>query len=59
VFMPQGTPEAISIYDTAPLRGTLLELVDFDLLNCGPVRLSIGAVQVRTGNMKYLAENRP
>ena len=53
VFMPQGTPEAISIYDTSPLRGTLLELVDFDLLNSGPVRLSIGAVQVRTGNMKY------
>ncbi len=53
VFMPQGTPEAISIYDTSPLRATLLDLVDFDLLNSGSVRLSIGAVQVRTGNMKY------
>jgi NTE family protein len=53
VFMPQGTPEAISIYDTAPLRATLLELVDFDLLNFGPVRVSLGAVQVKTGNMKY------
>ena len=53
VFMPQGTPEAISVYDTAPLRETLLELVDFDLLNSGAVRLSIGAVQVKTGNMKY------
>ena len=29
VFMPQGTPAAISIYDTAPLRETLDELVDF------------------------------
>ena len=51
--MPQGTPEAISVYDTAPLRATLLELVDFDLLNSGPVRVSLGAVQVKTGNMKY------
>ena len=53
VLMPQGTPEAISVYDTSPLRATLLELVDFDLLNSGPVRVSLGAVQVKTGNMKY------
>lgn len=53
VLMPQGTPEAISVYDTSPLRATLLELVDFDLLNSGPVRMSLGAVQVKTGNMKY------
>jgi NTE family protein len=53
LFMPQGTPEAISVYDTAPLRNTLLELVDFDLLNSGAVRVSVGAVQVLTGNMKY------
>jgi NTE family protein len=31
----------------------LLELVDFDLLNSGAVRLSIGAVQVLTGNHQY------
>jgi len=53
VFMPQGTPEAISVYDTKPLKATLLELVDFDLLNSGAVRLSVGAVQVLSGNMKY------
>jgi NTE family protein len=51
--MPQGTPEAISVYDTEPLKATLLELVDFDLLNSGLVRMSIGAVQVLTGNMQY------
>ena len=51
--MPQGTPEAISVYNTDPLRETLNELIDFDLLNSGAVRLSIGAVQVLTGNMKY------
>jgi len=53
VVMPQGTPEAISVYDTEPLRTTLLELVDFDLMNSGLVRMSIGAVQVLTGNMQY------
>ena len=53
ILSPKGTPEAISFYDTAPLRATLLDLVDFDLLNSGAVRLSVGAVQVRTGNMKY------
>jgi NTE family protein len=53
VVMPQGTPEAISVYDTEPLKATLLELVDFGLLNSGLVRMSIGAVQVLTGNMQY------
>ena len=53
VVMPRGTREAISVYDTGPLRATLNELVDFDLLNSGAVRLSIGAVQVLSGNMQY------
>ncbi len=44
---------AISYYDTAPLRQTLLELVDFDRINAGDVRLSMGAVQVTTGNFRY------
>ncbi len=53
VFMPRGSPEAISFYDTAPLLETLRELVDFDLFNSGAVRFSVGAVQVRTGNLDY------
>lgn len=48
-----GTPQALSLYDTAPLRRTLEELVDFDLLNSGAVRMSVGAVNVRTGNFVY------
>ena len=43
-FMPPGTPEAISVYDSSPLHATLNELVDFDLLNAGTVRVSVGAV---------------
>ena len=53
LMMPPGTREAISLYDTSPLRQTLLDLVDFDLLNSGAVRISVGAVNVRTGNMRY------
>jgi NTE family protein len=53
VVMPQGTTAAISVYDTEPLRETLFELIDFELLNSGSVRLSVGAVQVLTGNMQY------
>ncbi len=52
-FQPPGTLEAISYYDTAPLRRTLERLVDFDLLNSGATRLSVGAVNVRTGNFEY------
>lgn len=52
-----GSAEAISLYDTAPLRETLLELVDFDLLNSGPMRFSVGAVNVITGNFIYF-DNR-
>ena len=53
VAKPEGKAEAISVYNTDPLRETLNELIDFDLLNSRAVRLSIGAVQVLTGNMKY------
>jgi len=50
---PAGTLEAISVYNTSPLRDTLIELVDFDLINSGAVRLSVGAVNVLTGNFVY------
>lgn len=52
-FQPDGTLAAISYYDTAPLRETLERLVDFREINRGSVRLSVGAVNVRTGNFTY------
>lgn len=52
-FQLPGTSGALSFYDTGPLRATLEELVDFDLLNSGSMRLSVGAVNVRTGNFAY------
>lgn len=52
-FQPRGSLAAISYYDTTPLRETLKRLVDFDRINSGTVRLSVGAVNVRTGNFAY------
>lgn len=53
-FLQQaGSPGAISIYDTSPLRPTLERLIDFDLINSKKVRLSVGAVNVCTGNSVY------
>jgi NTE family protein len=49
-LQPDGTPGALSVYDPAPLRATLERMVDFDLINSKQVRLSVGAVNVRTGN---------
>ena len=57
-FQLRGSPEAISYYDTAPLRATLESLVDFDRINAGAVRLSVGAVNVRTGNFEYFDSSK-
>jgi NTE family protein len=52
-LQPPGSVAARSYYDTAPLRSTLKRLVDFDRINAGEMRLSVGAVNVRTGNLTY------
>ncbi len=52
-FQPRGTAGALSLYDTSPLRTTLESLIDFDLINDGGIRLSLGSVNVRTGNSHY------
>jgi NTE family protein len=50
---PAGSLEAESFYDVAPLKATLEQMVDFDRINSGPMRLSVGAVNVRSGNFEY------
>jgi NTE family protein len=52
-FMPDGTPGALSVYDIDPLRTTLGRLVDFKRIKRREVRLSVGAVNVRTGSSTY------
>jgi NTE family protein len=48
-----GAETATSYYDNSPLRETLLELVDFSLVNERAVRLSVGAVNILDGNFVY------
>jgi NTE family protein len=52
-FAFNGSAGALSFYDTAPLKITLQSLVDFDLINRRDVRLSLGAVNVTTGDSIY------
>ena len=56
-FHPDGTIEATSFYDTNGLKTTLERFVDFDRINKGDIRFSVGAVNVRTGNFTYF-DNR-
>lgn len=52
-FQQPGSVAATSFYDTSDFRKTLENLVDFDLINARKTRLSVGAVNVRTGNFVY------
>jgi NTE family protein len=49
---PLGADRA-GYYSTEPLEQTLAELVDFDLMNDGTPRLTVGAAHVRTSQMRY------
>jgi NTE family protein len=50
-LQPAGCLEATSFYETELLKATLEQLVDFDRINSGEMRFSVGAVNVRTGNL--------
>jgi NTE family protein len=54
-FHPLGAAGATSYYDTTQLKATLASLVDFDRVNSehAKPRLSLGAVNVRSGNLIY------
>jgi NTE family protein len=57
-FQPAGTIDATSVYDTSELKRTLERLVDFDRINAGATRFSVGAVNVRSGNFAYFDNDR-
>ncbi len=48
-----GSAGALSFYDSGALSETLDEFIDWDLLNTGPVRIAVGAVEVESGNFHY------
>jgi NTE family protein len=50
--LPIGN-DRVGYYSTAPLRRTLHELVDPQLLNCGAPRLTVGAAHVRSSRIRY------
>ena len=53
-----ASADATSFYDSSQLSKTLDMLVDWDLLNNGPVRIAVGAVEVESGNFKYFDSKR-
>ncbi len=55
---PPGSRGALSYYDTTPLKATLERLVDFDRINAGALRFSVGAVNIETGNFAYFDNTR-
>jgi NTE family protein len=57
-FAPPGSAAALSYYDPSPLVATLNRLVDWDLVNHGPMRLSVGAVDVDSGNFRFFDTER-
>jgi NTE family protein len=52
-LVPPTNATSMSFYDVSPVRATLEQMVDFDLLNSGSTRLSVGTVSVRQGNFLY------
>jgi NTE family protein len=50
--VPLGA-DAAAYYDTSPLARTLADLVDVDRINQGETRLTVGAANVRTSEMRY------
>ncbi len=53
-----SSPQTASYYDTTPLKATLERLCDFDRINSGETRVSVGAVNVATGNFAYFDNTR-
>jgi NTE family protein len=57
VLWPAGRVDRASYYDNTPLKVTLGRLVDFERINAGPMRFSVGAVDICSGNFTYFDTN--
>lgn len=47
------TPDTLSFYDTKQLKTSLERFVDFDRINSKHVRISVGAVEISSGQIVY------
>jgi len=59
VFAPAGTLSALSFYVTGPLRETLQDLVQVEIINAKDMRFAVGCVEVMSGNSKYFDNYKP
>ena len=50
VFLPTSSAGDLGFYDVSPLKTLLAQLVDFDRVNSGEMRLSVGATHIKSGN---------
>lgn len=65
-FVPRLTPPwwphrafgELSWYDVSPLKSTLERLCDFDRINAGEMRVTVSAVNVRSGNFERFDNSR-
>ncbi|MCC5792601.1 MAG: patatin-like phospholipase family protein [Legionellaceae bacterium] len=57
LFGSYDDPRHLSFYDTSPLKNTLERFIDFDRLNDGEIRLSLGTVEVISGKITYFDSN--
>jgi NTE family protein len=57
IAAPVG-PERAAFYSMAPLKATLGELLDFDAAKARHPRLTVGAVDVESGQLKYFDSRR-
>lgn len=51
-------PNDVALFDHGPLRNTLERLVDFDRLNGGDVRVTVGCVDIETGEEVFFDNRR-
>ncbi|MEF3365006.1 patatin-like phospholipase family protein [Methylocystis sp. 9N] len=49
---PLGADQA-GYYSVEPLKDTMRDLIDFGRINAGPMRLTVGACDVQTSEMRY------
>lgn len=57
-LMPPSDFSKLSFYETSPLRATLERIADFDRINAGETRLTVGTTNVQTGNLTCFDNRR-